>query len=100
MPLASMEAYLNRLDARMAEVKLMMADVVNLPHMKKGDRQAALNQWMSILRMRGNRQARPASKARLKMMGIGVRFAMPPLPDPSPPNEELRGEREESNGEE
>ena len=74
MPFASIEAYLSKLDVRMTEVKLMMADVVTLPNMKKSDRQATLNRWMKIVQIESNQRARPASKARLKMMGIGVRY--------------------------
>ena len=75
MPFAAIEAYLSRLDVRMAEVKVMMADVVSLPHMKKGDRSSTLNRWMKIVNIpQINEQATPASKARLKMMGIGVRY--------------------------
>ena len=77
MPFASIEAYLVKLDVRMTEVKLMMADVVSLPHMKKGDRQTTLNRWMRLVKIESNQQARPASKARLKLMGIGVRYVRP-----------------------
>lgn len=72
MPMASIEAYLEKLPARMAEYKMMMADPIALPHMKKNDQQNMVNSWNRA--MSANQPAQVASPARLKMMGIGVRF--------------------------
>lgn len=73
MPLASIEAYLQKLEARKTEVKLMMADVVSLPKMKKRDRENLVNGWMKYLNIHSQAKAKPASPGRLKLMGIGVR---------------------------
>ncbi len=75
MPMAGIEAYINRLEARKAEVKLMLADVVTLPNMKKGDRASLVNGWLKLLNVLNpsTMEAEPASPGRLKMMGIGVR---------------------------
>lgn len=76
MPMASIEAYLEKLPARMAEYKMMMADPIALPHMKKNDQQNMVNSWNRA--MSANQPAQVASPARLKMMGIGVRFETDP----------------------
>lgn len=73
MPIASIEAYLNRLELRKTEVKLMMADVVSLPQMKKRDRDSTVKSWMRLLNIFSQTKAKPASSARLKMLGIGVK---------------------------
>lgn len=73
MPFAAIEIYIKQLEARKAELRLMMADVELLPHMKKTDREKTLNGWMKILKMSQMVEAKPASPGRLKLMGIGVR---------------------------
>lgn len=73
MPFASIEAYLNKLEARKTEVKLMLADVVVLPHMKKNDRETTLNAWMTLLSIHSPNKTKVASPAHLRLMGIGVR---------------------------
>jgi hypothetical protein len=73
MPIASINAYINKLEARKTEVKLMMADVVSLPKMKKNDRVSLVNSWMKLLNITSQAQAKPASPGRLKLMGIGVK---------------------------
>lgn len=77
MPFASIEAYLARLDVRMTEVKVMMSDVVSLPHMTKSDRKTTMNRWLKLLEIQSHEEIRPASKARLNMMGIGVNYVQP-----------------------
>lgn len=72
MPFASIEAYLNKLEARKAEVMLMMSDVVMLPHMKKSDRTSTLNGWMKLLSIHSPNRTKVASPARLRLMGIKV----------------------------
>lgn len=71
--MASIGSYLNNLEARMTEVKLIMADVVSIPNMKKNDRAALVNGWMKILNITSQVKAELASPRRLKMIGIGVR---------------------------
>lgn len=73
MPFAAIEAFLNKLEARKTEVKLMMADVEMLPSMKKSDRETTMNGWMKLLNIHSPSKAKVASPARLRLMGIGVR---------------------------
>lgn len=72
MPVSAMEAYLARLETRKAEVKILLADVVSLPHMTKKKREATLKGWMKYLNFE-DAKPKPASPARLRMMGIGVK---------------------------
>lgn len=72
MPMTVLNAYLDHLDARKAETKIMFGDVVSLPHMKPNDRKATVSGWMKMLNI-SSQTVKPASPARLKMMGIGVR---------------------------
>lgn len=74
MPFAAIRNYLERLPARQTETKLLLADVISFPHMKKGDRQTAMRQWMKIAQPRRETELRPASPAILKLMGIGVEY--------------------------
>lgn len=73
MPVAAINAYMVRLPARQSEMKLLLSDAVSIPHMKESHRQSALNNWMRMA-MISSENATPASPARLKMMGIGVRY--------------------------
>jgi hypothetical protein len=73
MPISGIEAYTKMLEVRKTEVKLMMADVVSLPNMKKNDRVSLVNGWMKLLNITSQAQAKPASPGRLKLMGIGVK---------------------------
>jgi hypothetical protein len=77
MPFTAISAYLERLPARQAETKMMMADVVSYPHMKALDRQSALRGWMKQANARQPEQRRPASPAALKLLGIGVTYMEP-----------------------
>ena len=72
MPMASLEVYLDRLPTRYAELKLVLADVVSLPHMKESNRRTTLNGWERAINMVISKISKPISKARLKLMGIGV----------------------------
>jgi mannitol/fructose-specific phosphotransferase system IIA component len=72
MPMSAISAYLERLPARQAEWKMLMADPIALPHMKESDRRAMVNSWNTT--MLKDAPARVATPAKLKMMGIGVRF--------------------------
>jgi hypothetical protein len=73
MPFAAIESYLERLPARQAEMKLLLADVVSVPHMKEHNRRSALNQWMRNAKARAQ-AVRPATPGVLKLMGIGVNY--------------------------
>ena len=72
--MAAINAYLERLPARMAEYKLAMAEASTVPHMKKNDRKQTLDAWQKAANVFSPQKAKPASPARLKLMGIGVRF--------------------------
>lgn len=73
MPMEMLKGYMERLETRKTEERLMMADVVSLPHMKKRDRERTVNDWMRLLSIQNQVKPRRASPARLKMMGIGVK---------------------------
>lgn len=72
MPMASLEIYLDTLPARMAELKMVLADPMSLPHMNQKDQRATLSRWTKELR--AVMPAKPAVPAKLRMMGIGVKF--------------------------
>jgi hypothetical protein len=72
MPIASITAYLERLPARQAELKLLLSDTVSIPHMKENARKQTLSGWMRVAQVFYSENARPASAARLRLMGIGV----------------------------
>jgi hypothetical protein len=74
MPFETINAYLEKLEARKTETKLMMADLVSLPNMKKKDRVSLVNSWMKLLDVISPMKVKPASPGILKMMGIGVRY--------------------------
>lgn len=72
MPMNVLNSYLDHLDRRKAETKMMFGDVASLPHMKPNDRKSTVNGWMKMLNI-ANQTVKSANPARLKMMGIGVR---------------------------
>jgi hypothetical protein len=72
MPFSAIDAYLERLEARMAEAKLMLSDAVSYPHLKDSARSNAAQRWMQKANAR--QKARPATPAILKLMGIGVEY--------------------------
>lgn len=84
MPMASLQSYLERLPARLAELKMVLADVVSLPHMKESHRRSTMNGWERALQMSIPVISRPVSKARLNLIGIGVR--MVPVERPNTEN--------------
>jgi hypothetical protein len=49
MPMSAISAYLERLPARQAEWKILMADPIALPHMKEGDRRTMVNSWNTTM---------------------------------------------------
>lgn len=73
MPVTTLNAYLSHLEARQTETKMMLADVVMLPHVEADERKSKLNRWNKILDIhQSGKKARVASPAQLKLMGIGV----------------------------
>jgi hypothetical protein len=72
MPVASIEIYMQQLPARLAELSLLLADTTMLPHAKEDARRNALTKWQRVVNMKSQVNAKPASPAVLKMMGIGV----------------------------
>jgi hypothetical protein len=74
MPIKAIEAYLEKLEIRKTETKLMFADVISLPNMKKKDRVDLVGKWIRTLNINQPVQARPANPAILKLIGIGVRY--------------------------
>lgn len=73
MPIPTINAYLDSLNVRITENKQMLADAMSIPHMKEKHRRSTLNAWSKIVNNGAPQNKKPASSARLKMMGIGVR---------------------------
>jgi hypothetical protein len=73
MPVAAIEAYLDRLAANLAELKILMADANTLPYLSESARNERLRGWMKVVNQYYPAPARPATPARLKLMGIGIR---------------------------
>ena len=72
MPLAAIRAYLDCIPAVQAEQRLIVGDGASLPYMK--DPRKVQREWQKAA-YDGLREARPATPAILKMMGIGVEYA-------------------------
>lgn len=72
MPIAAINVYLERLPARQAELKLMLADVVSYPHIKKDAQDTSIKQWLREANANVVQKAKVASPAILRLMGIGV----------------------------
>jgi hypothetical protein len=72
MPMAMIRAYLDRIIAMQGEAKANESEVIMLPHIEKRDRIKILRRWERQSGARG--EARPASAAALRRMGIGVEF--------------------------
>lgn len=72
-PLSALNSYLERLPARQAELKMLIAEAVSIPHMKKEDADNLISRWTKEAEVAvSNNNVKPASPGRLKMMGIGV----------------------------
>jgi hypothetical protein len=71
MPFATMQIYLDRLPARIAEMKAEFSQVISLPWMKEKDRHDLLNSWQR--KRDPHKKTPPVSPPILKMMGIGIR---------------------------
>ena len=67
MPLAAINAYLERLPARRAELQMTLADVVALPHMREAGRRRVLDTWRRAVRQ----APRPLSKG-VTLPGIAI----------------------------
>lgn len=75
MPMAAIAAYLEHLPARLAEMKLSIADAASIPHMKESARRFTQKAWMREIEAHsGIAMSQVVSPARLKLAGIGVRF--------------------------
>lgn len=71
MPQAAIRAYWDRLPARHAELRLLLAPVISLPYVPSdGERSRLLEQWAETAS--GPRAVRVASRGALAMMGIAV----------------------------
>ena len=77
MPLSTVQAYLQKLEVRQAETKLMLVDVESITILKARDRKKMINRWMKLVQIQEPAKAKKASPAKLKMMGIGVRYVRP-----------------------
>lgn len=89
MPQAAISMYMERLPARQAERKLAMMQAVSIPHMNKKSRTSAVR---ALERQANENHASAGRKpipARLRMMGIGVKFE---APAPAPPHLSTDGE--------
>jgi hypothetical protein len=71
MPITAIQAYLERLPARLAETKLIFSEAVSLPHLKEDDRTEMLDTWKREANLQ-EAEAEIASPAVLRLMGIGV----------------------------
>jgi hypothetical protein len=76
MPIASIQAYLERLPARIAEMKLAMAEAVSVPHLEADERRDLLESWQEQAHLR-EMEAEVVSPAVLRMMGIGATILAP-----------------------
>lgn len=75
MPMAAIAVYLDHLPARLAEMKLSVADAASIPHMKESARRSTQKAWMrEIEALSGRTMSQVVAPARLKLAGIGVRF--------------------------
>jgi hypothetical protein len=78
MPLAAIQAYLERIPQRMAEAKLILGEAASMPHMKENQRKSAINGWLRMAQAAntvpsGAVVSETVLRARLKLMGIGGR---------------------------
>jgi len=76
-PMHAIRAYLAHLPARMAEMRLMLAGVIILPHTDKAARRKLVDGWTKTLQQNAPALKRVAHPAVLGMLGIGVQFVAP-----------------------
>lgn len=72
MPLSAIELYMDKLEKQRAIWRMMLGEAAKLPHLEDEDRRAWANEIEEKLND-GKRPERIASRAMLKMIGIGVR---------------------------
>lgn len=73
MPMTAIEAYWERLPARMAELKLVMSEAVSVPYMERGDRENKLEAWERAANLYTPEKVQVAPRGLLRIMGVGVR---------------------------
>lgn len=71
MPMIAIQAYMERIPARIAEMKLALSEAVSLPHLKDDERRDLMDAWKEQADIQ-EMEAEPASPAVLRFMGIGV----------------------------
>ena len=69
MPLAKINAYLDRMGARQAEAQLIQMGPIMAPHMDASDRHQMVQEWQK----RAGGGAQVATDGQLAMVGIGVK---------------------------
>jgi len=71
MPHSAIELYMDRLEKQRALLRLIMGESAKVPHMTEDGRR----EWAKEIeeKIYGERKAKPAPLAILKMVGIGVR---------------------------
>lgn len=70
MPLAKINAYLDRIADRQADAQLLAYGPIMAPHMDAGDRQRMVQSWRRLAGADGGIQA---TDGQLAMAGIGVK---------------------------
>ena len=79
MPQTAVNMYMERLPARLAEWKLGMVQAATIPRMKKEDRRSAVRELENAA-YEYQAEKRVVPPAKIKLIGIGVRFETPPSP--------------------
>lgn len=74
MPLSAVNTYLQKLENRQAETKLLMVDVVSYPKLKKRDQTSLLAAWMKLAEVENKKPIQNVSAGKLKLIGIGVKY--------------------------
>lgn len=72
MPVPAMEAYLRHLPAYQAQVRLLIADAVSVPHLGRAERRRVLDIWQTMAYGDSRPRLKPSPLV-LASMGIGVR---------------------------
>lgn len=71
MPIKTIEVYVERLPALIAQYQLTMADAVSVPHMKESDRRRTLRSWAAMSKKHD--QSHVAPRGVLRLIGIAVK---------------------------
>lgn len=72
MPVAALEQYIRRVGARQAELALLLAEVIMLPSMKKGDRKRVIARWQDVARPGRSRLRVKGRPEDIRKLGLGV----------------------------